>query len=107
MMGWWQVLDKEKVSDGRVLDLIRGWLKADTLKGLERWTPTRGSPQDDIPRTVHMWAPTPAGSHTPRRSLRFLCLTVLHEPTAPARVCGPERSFAPPHHPQRAPAGLV
>jgi len=31
-----------KVSDGRVLDLIRGWLKADILKGLERWTPTRG-----------------------------------------------------------------
>ena len=30
-----------KVSDGRVLDLIRGWLKADILKGLEQWTPTR------------------------------------------------------------------
>ncbi len=33
---------EERVSDGRVLDLIRGWLKADILKGLERWTPTRG-----------------------------------------------------------------
>ena len=33
-----------KVSDGRVLDLIRGWLKADILKGLEQWTPTEGSP---------------------------------------------------------------
>ena len=45
---------EEKVSDGRVLDLIRGWLKADTLKGLERWTPTRGSPQGALvtPRTV-------------------------------------------------------
>ncbi len=42
-----------KVSDGRVLDLIQGWLKADILKGLETWTPTRGSPQGAVitPRT--------------------------------------------------------
>src|SRR5271157_4042233 len=39
---------EEKVSDGRVLDLIRGWLKADILKGLEKWTPTRGSPQGAV-----------------------------------------------------------
>ena len=39
---------EEKVSDGRVLDLIRGWLKADILKGLERWTPTQGSPQGAV-----------------------------------------------------------
>ncbi len=39
---------EERVSDGRVLDLIRGWLKADILKGLERWTPTRGSPQGAV-----------------------------------------------------------
>ena len=37
-----------KVSDGRVLGLIRGWLKADILKGLEAWTPTRGSPQGAV-----------------------------------------------------------
>jgi RNA-directed DNA polymerase len=37
-----------KVSDGRVLDLIRGWLKADILKGLEQWTPTEGSPQGAV-----------------------------------------------------------
>ena len=37
-----------KVSDGRVLDLIRGWLRADILKGLEKWTPTRGSPQGAV-----------------------------------------------------------
>ena len=36
---------EERVSDGRVLDLIRGWLEADILKGLERWTPTGGTPQ--------------------------------------------------------------
>ena len=37
-----------KVVDGRILDLIRGWLKADILKGLERWTPTQGSPQGAV-----------------------------------------------------------
>jgi RNA-directed DNA polymerase len=37
-----------KVSDGRVLDLIRGWLTADILKGLEQWTPTQGSPQGAV-----------------------------------------------------------
>jgi RNA-directed DNA polymerase len=39
---------EERVSDGRVLDLIRGWLKADILHGLERWTPTEGSPQGAV-----------------------------------------------------------
>lgn len=38
----------EHVIDGGVLDLIRGWLKADILKGLERWTPTQGSPQGAV-----------------------------------------------------------
>ena len=37
-----------KVSDGRVLDLIRGFLTADILRGLETWTPTRGSPQGAV-----------------------------------------------------------
>lgn len=36
------------VIDGKILDLIRGWLKADILKGLERWTPTEGSPQGAV-----------------------------------------------------------
>jgi RNA-directed DNA polymerase len=39
---------EEKVSDGRVLGLIRGWLKADILHGLERWTPVTGSPQGAV-----------------------------------------------------------
>jgi RNA-directed DNA polymerase len=39
---------EERVSDGRVLDLIHGWTKADILKGLERWTPTVGSPQGAV-----------------------------------------------------------
>ena len=37
-----------RVSDGRVLDLIRGWLKADILKGMDRWTPTGGTPQGSV-----------------------------------------------------------
>jgi RNA-directed DNA polymerase len=39
---------EERVSDGRVLDLIRGWLKADILQGLDRWTPAEGSPQGAV-----------------------------------------------------------
>ena len=39
---------ESQVIDGKVLDLIRGWLTADILKGLERWTPTQGSPQGAV-----------------------------------------------------------
>jgi RNA-directed DNA polymerase len=39
---------EEHVIDGGVLDLVRGWLKADILKGLDRWTPTVGSPQGAV-----------------------------------------------------------
>lgn len=39
---------EEKVSDGRLLDLIHGWLTADILHGLDRWTPTEGSPQGAV-----------------------------------------------------------
>jgi RNA-directed DNA polymerase len=39
---------EDHVIDGKVLDLIRGWLMADILKGLERWTPTEGSPQGAV-----------------------------------------------------------
>jgi RNA-directed DNA polymerase len=39
---------EERISDGRVLDLVRGWLTADILHGLERWTPVEGSPQGAV-----------------------------------------------------------
>ena len=39
---------KEKVSDGRILGLIREWLTADILKGTEQWTPVQGSPQGAV-----------------------------------------------------------
>ena len=39
---------EERVSDGRVLDLLRSWLGQEVLKGLERWTPTGGTPQGAV-----------------------------------------------------------
>jgi RNA-directed DNA polymerase len=39
---------EEHISDGRVLDLLRGWLEADILHDVERWTPTEGTPQGAV-----------------------------------------------------------
>jgi RNA-directed DNA polymerase len=39
---------KEKVSDGRVLELIEAYLKQDIIKEMERWTPTGGTPQGAV-----------------------------------------------------------
>lgn len=36
------------ISDGRILELIWGWLKQDILRGTERWTPTGGTPQGAV-----------------------------------------------------------
>jgi RNA-directed DNA polymerase len=38
----------EKVSDGRVLELIEGFLKQDILEGLKYWTPEEGTPQGAV-----------------------------------------------------------
>jgi RNA-directed DNA polymerase len=38
----------EKVSDGRVLDLIDSYLRQDVMKGMERWSPTAGTPQGAV-----------------------------------------------------------
>ena len=37
-----------KISDGRVLALIEGYLQQDVMKGMERWTPTAGTPQGAV-----------------------------------------------------------
>ena len=37
-----------KISDGRVLALIEGFLRQDIMKGMERWTPTAGTPQGAV-----------------------------------------------------------
>lgn len=39
---------EERISDGRVLDLLRGWLGQDILRDMERWTPTQGTPQGAV-----------------------------------------------------------
>lgn len=38
----------ERISDGRLLDLLASWLKQDIVKELERWTPTGGTPQGAV-----------------------------------------------------------
>jgi len=37
-----------RIADGRVLDLLEGWLKQDIMAGTERWTPAEGSPQGAV-----------------------------------------------------------
>jgi RNA-directed DNA polymerase len=39
---------RTRISDGRVLELIRSWLLQDILAGCERWTPTGGTPQGAV-----------------------------------------------------------
>lgn len=38
----------ERISDGRVLELVDAWLAQDVMAGLERWTPTSGTPQGAV-----------------------------------------------------------
>ena len=37
-----------RISDGRLLDLMRQYLEQDIVKGMERWTPTGGTPQGAV-----------------------------------------------------------
>lgn len=39
---------EQRISDGRVLALIRDWLGQDVLRGMERWTPLSGTPQGAV-----------------------------------------------------------
>ena len=39
---------EERISDGRILDLLRSWLAQDILRGMERWAPTQGTPQGAV-----------------------------------------------------------
>jgi RNA-directed DNA polymerase len=39
---------EERISDGRVLALVRAFLGQDILRGLERWTPMAGTPQGAV-----------------------------------------------------------
>lgn len=37
-----------RISDGRLLDLIHGYLRQDVVSGLKRWTPVGGTPQGAV-----------------------------------------------------------
>ena len=37
-----------RISDGRILELIRAYLKQDVISDLKRWTPTGGTPQGAV-----------------------------------------------------------
>jgi RNA-directed DNA polymerase len=39
---------EERVSDGRILELLLDWLKQDIMQDLQRWTPTHGTPQGAV-----------------------------------------------------------
>src|SRR5271163_897032 len=39
---------EERISDGRILGLLRGWLGQDIMRDMERWTPTQGTPQGAV-----------------------------------------------------------
>jgi RNA-directed DNA polymerase len=39
---------EERISDGRVLGLLRGWLEQDIMQDLKRWRPTEGTPQGAV-----------------------------------------------------------
>jgi RNA-directed DNA polymerase len=41
-------LVQERISDGRILELIRGYLKQDVISDLKRWTPIGGTPQGAV-----------------------------------------------------------
>lgn len=37
-----------RIGDGRLLAILAGWLRQDVMQGLERWTPTEGTPQGAV-----------------------------------------------------------
>ncbi len=41
-------LVREKVSDGKVLELLRCFLDQDVMEGMKRWTPAAGTPQGSV-----------------------------------------------------------
>ncbi len=43
---------RERIADGRLLDLMRSWLKQDIMSGMESWTPTEGSLQGAVIRPL-------------------------------------------------------
>ena len=46
--GWMIKRVEEKVSDGRVIEILQNYLKQDVMDGMESWTPEGGTPQGAI-----------------------------------------------------------
>jgi RNA-directed DNA polymerase len=46
--GWMVRRVEEKVSDGRVIETLRSYLKQEVMDGMEGWTPEEGTPQGAI-----------------------------------------------------------
>ena len=47
---WGRLIERisERISDGRLLELIEAFLHQDIVQGMERWTPTGGTPQGAV-----------------------------------------------------------
>ncbi len=47
---WGRLIERisERISDGRLLELIEAFLHQDIVKGMQRWTPTGGTPQGAV-----------------------------------------------------------
>lgn len=39
---------EKRISDGRILGLLRSWIEQDILRDLQQWTPTEGTPQGAV-----------------------------------------------------------
>jgi RNA-directed DNA polymerase len=70
MTGSWHRLG-ESISDGRVLDVLNGWLRQDILHDSRRWTPTDGTPQGAVisPLLANLYL-HPLDSHLMARGYR-------------------------------------
>lgn len=64
---------EEKVSDGRVLELIEAYLQQDIIKEMERWTPTGGTPQGAVisPLLANIYL-HPLDCHSEQKSYRMV-----------------------------------
>ncbi len=57
---------EEKISDGRVLELIESYLNQGVMEGLKYWTPEEGTPQGAVmtPRTQKVTSKSRSGART-------------------------------------------
>jgi len=64
---------EERISDGRVLELLRGYLEQDIMKDLERWTPVSGTPQGAVisPLLANVYL-HPLDSHMQKKGYRMV-----------------------------------